>query len=212
MPVRWTAAAVTWKFPTRTPGHRPATTSRSSACASPPFRSARAPRSPRRMSSSRWIETKGNTQVVNVIIEGQLSANAPAFSTAAKDITNRTPTKAQVKWTIPTGLANDTKFQSPDISSILNEIMSQAGWASGNAIVITIRDDKSSPSAGRALRRSGRGRVDGGPPAAHRDVRPLRVGSRSGGRRHGQSPWRCWAGPRAMGPSCTTSTSARRRT
>jgi regulation of enolase protein 1 (concanavalin A-like superfamily) len=93
-------------------------------------------------------ETKGNTQVVNVIIEGQLIAHAPAFSTASKDITNRTPTKAQVKWTIPTGLANDTKFQSPDISSILNEIMSQAGWASGNAIVIMIRDDKSSPSAG----------------------------------------------------------------
>jgi regulation of enolase protein 1 (concanavalin A-like superfamily) len=93
-------------------------------------------------------ETKGNTQVVNVIIEGQLIDNAPAFSTASKDISNRTPTKAQVKWTIPTGLANDTKFQSPDISAIINEIMSQAGWASGNAIVIMIRDDKSNPSAG----------------------------------------------------------------
>ena len=93
-------------------------------------------------------ETKGNTQVVNVIIEGQLIGNAPAFTTASKDITNRTPTKAQVKWTIPTGMANDTEFQSPDISSILNEIMSQADWAAGNAIVIMIRDDKSSPSAG----------------------------------------------------------------
>jgi hypothetical protein len=93
-------------------------------------------------------ETKGNTQVVNVIIEGQLIANAPAFTTTAKDITNRTRTKAQVKWTIPTGMANDTEFQSPDISSIINEIIGQAGWVSGNAIVIIIGDDKSNPSAG----------------------------------------------------------------
>jgi hypothetical protein len=93
-------------------------------------------------------EAKGNNQVVNLIIEGQLIANAPAFTTAAKNITNRTPTKAQVKWTVPTGLAVNAKFQSPDISSIVNEIVSQDGWASGNALVLIIRDDKSSPSAG----------------------------------------------------------------
>jgi len=93
-------------------------------------------------------EAKGNTQVVNVIIQGELIANAPAFTTTAKNITTRTTTKAQVKWTIPLNLAVDTKFQTPDITSIINEIMSQDGWASGNAIVITIRDDKSNPSAG----------------------------------------------------------------
>ena len=89
-----------------------------------------------------------NTQPVNVIIEGQLSPDSPAFTTTAKDITNRPRTTAQVPWTIPTGMAVGDKFQTPDISPIINELISQDGWAGGNAIVIVIRDDKSSPSTG----------------------------------------------------------------
>jgi len=92
--------------------------------------------------------TAVNTQPVNVIIEGQLSPNSPAFTTTAKDITDRPRTKAQVEWTIPTGMAVGDKFRTPDISPIINELISQDGWASGNAIVIMIRDDKSSPSTG----------------------------------------------------------------
>ena len=92
--------------------------------------------------------TAVNTAPVNVIIEGQLDANPPAFTTAAKNITNRPRTKAQVKWTIPTGMAVGDKFQTPDLSSILKELTSQSGWASGNALVIILRDDKSSPSTG----------------------------------------------------------------
>ncbi len=89
-----------------------------------------------------------NTAPVNVIIEGQLVPNAPAFTTAAKNISSRAPTKAQVKWTIPTGMAVEAKFQTPDLTPLLGELLSQEGWASGNAIVIMIRDDKSSPSTG----------------------------------------------------------------
>ncbi len=95
-------------------------------------------------------ETKGstNTAPVNVIVEGQLLANPPAFTSTAKDITNRTRTKAQVKWTIPPGMTVGTRFQTPDISSIITEIISQDGWAGGNALVIILRDDKSAPSTG----------------------------------------------------------------
>jgi hypothetical protein len=94
-------------------------------------------------------ETKDNTKPVNLIIEAQLVPNAPAISSAARDLSGRTPlTKAQVKWTIATGLANDTEFQSPDISAIINEVISQNGWASGNALLILIRDDDANPSTG----------------------------------------------------------------
>ncbi len=92
--------------------------------------------------------TAVNTAPVNVIIEGQLDPNASAFTTAAKNISDRPRTKAQVKWTIPTGMAVGDKFQTPDISSILTELTSQDGWASGNALVILIRDDKGNPSTG----------------------------------------------------------------
>ena len=42
----------------------------------------------------------------------------------------------------------DIKFQSPDISAILNELVNQAGWASGNAVLLAIRDDPDAPSTG----------------------------------------------------------------
>ena len=42
---------------------------------------------------------------------------------------------------------NDT-FQSPDLAAVLNEIISQEGWASGNALALAIRDDKDNPSTG----------------------------------------------------------------
>ncbi len=95
-------------------------------------------------------ETKGstNTAPVNVIVEGQLLANPLAFTSTAKDITNRTRTKAQAKWAIPPGMTVGTRFQTPDISSIITEIISQDGWAGGNALVIILRDDKSAPSTG----------------------------------------------------------------
>jgi hypothetical protein len=94
------------------------------------------------------IKTTTNAAPVNVIIEGQLNPNPAAFTATAKDITNRPRTKAQVKWTIPTGMAVGDKFQTPDISSIVTELVSQSGWASGNALVILLRDDKGNPSTG----------------------------------------------------------------
>jgi len=94
-------------------------------------------------------ETKGNTGPVNLIIEGQLILNAPPFEDVANNVTDRAPwTEAKVKWTIPTGLGVDAKFQSPDISAIIQEIIGQDGWVADNAMVIAIRDDPDDPSAG----------------------------------------------------------------
>ncbi len=94
-------------------------------------------------------ETKGNDKPVNVVIEGQLVPNAPAVANVAKNLSNRAPwTTANVKWTVPMGIKNDAKVQSPDISAILTELVSQDGWTSGNAILLAIRDDKDSPSTG----------------------------------------------------------------
>jgi len=94
-------------------------------------------------------ETKGNDKPVNVIIEAQLVPNAPAVTGAAKDLSGRTPwTTAKVKWTVPMGGKNNDKFQSPDLTDVLTELVNQAGWASGNAILLAIRDDPDAPSTG----------------------------------------------------------------
>ncbi|MCL5279009.1 MAG: hypothetical protein M1376_03780 [Planctomycetes bacterium] len=93
-------------------------------------------------------ETKGGTEAVNLIIQGQLIANAPAFTTADSDVTNRTRTKAQVAWAVDNWTTIGQKSQTPDLTAILQEIMDQPGWANGNAIVLIFSDDKSKPSKG----------------------------------------------------------------
>jgi hypothetical protein len=93
-------------------------------------------------------ETKGGTSPVNLIIEGELTPNAPAFTTAAKDISDRPRTVAKVKWAFPDWTAADQKAQSADISSILTELVNQDGWVSGNSIVLIFSDDPENPSTG----------------------------------------------------------------
>ncbi len=94
-------------------------------------------------------ETKGNDKPVNVIVEAQLVPNAPAITGAAKDLSSRTPwTTAKVKWTVPMGGKNNDKFQSTDLAAVLTELVNQDGWASGNAILLAIRDDPDAPSTG----------------------------------------------------------------
>ncbi len=94
-------------------------------------------------------ETKGGKQEVNLVIDGQLAANAPAFTTAAKDLSSRTTrTKAQVKWAVENWTTVGQKSQTPDLTAVLNEIMGQDGWASGNFLVLFFADDPGKPSAG----------------------------------------------------------------
>jgi len=94
-------------------------------------------------------ETKGGTQAVNLVIDGQLAPNAPAFTTTAKNLTGRTPrTKAQVKWAVENWTAVGQKSQTPDLTTLVTEIIGQDGWASGNSLVLLFSDDAGNPSVG----------------------------------------------------------------
>lgn len=84
-----------------------------------------------------------------VRIRGEASDNAAAFSTATFNISSRADTTAAVTWSsIPawsTGeVGSDTT--TPDIKAIIQEIVNRPGWASGNALVITV--DNSGTSSG----------------------------------------------------------------
>ncbi|MBA7701102.1 hypothetical protein ES703_109833 [subsurface metagenome] len=87
---------------------------------------------------------------VSLIIEGELSPNPATFSSTARDISSRPTTTAQVVWDIPqwmTVQAKGPEERTPDISSIIQEIVNQDGWT-GNAIVLMFRDNPAKPSAG----------------------------------------------------------------
>jgi len=94
-------------------------------------------------------ENTGGTSPVSLIIEGQLTPNAPAFVDVAKNISGRAPwTKAQVQWTVENWPAASAKSQTPDLAAIIQEIIDQPDWAAGNALVLAVRDDKGKPSTG----------------------------------------------------------------
>jgi len=108
-------------------------------------------------------ETKGGTEPVNVLIGAQLAPDAEPFANEAYNISNRASwTEAIVPWSVPEWTANDEKFQTPDLSALIEELIGQEGWAGGNAMVITIQDDPCNPSLGVRCAES----YDGEPTAA----------------------------------------------
>jgi hypothetical protein len=104
-------------------------------------------------------ETKGGTEPVNLIIEGQLSANPATFSSTAGDISSRPRTTAQVQWSVPNWTANGEQGPdqtTPSIASIIQEIVNQNGCA-GGAIVLIFRDNPANPSLGIRCAEAGPG-------------------------------------------------------
>ncbi len=83
--------------------------------------------------------TSGTT---NLTIYGEDTDNAPTFTAADYNITSRLKTTASVAWNnVPAWTSvNDAGAdqQTPDISSIIQKIVSRAGWVSGNDIVIIV--------------------------------------------------------------------------
>ena len=109
------------------------------------------------------VDKEGSQAPVNVIIEGELVPNAAPFEDVAGNISSRVTTETKVAWSIPEWTEQNAKFQSPDISGVIQEIVNQEGWESGNALVLIIRDDKDNPSTGLREAESFDGESDAAP-------------------------------------------------
>ena len=91
-----------------------------------------------------------STTTVNARLTGNLEVNPPIFDDSAlwRDrrgtlvggATNNYITTHQVDWNSIAAWTADTWYNSPDISAILQEIINQAGWASGNPVAIFLDD------------------------------------------------------------------------
>jgi hypothetical protein len=85
-------------------------------------------------------------QATNMIIDGELSPNARAFTDAANNVSNRTRTTEKVTWQPEDWTREGDIHQSSDISAVIEEIVGQDDWVSGSSIVIIIYDDPDNPS------------------------------------------------------------------
>ena len=81
---------------------------------------------------------------VTLDFAGQASDDAPTFvdSLTESDITTRATTTAAVPW-LWSGPWNTSEETSPDVSSIVREVLQRDGWSSGNAIAFIITSNDS---------------------------------------------------------------------
>jgi hypothetical protein len=104
-------------------------------------------------------ETKGGTDPVNLIIQGELSSDAAEFGSDALAVSSKTTTAAQVSWSVPDWTSvgdNGPDQRTPSLVPIIQEIVNQSGWA-GGSIVLIIKDDPANPSVGVRCAEAGPG-------------------------------------------------------
>lgn len=87
--------------------------------------------------NSAYIEIeRGGTASVNVVIYGEDVDDSATFAATSSNISNRTRTSASVTWNAALGGSSGSRFDSPAITAIIQEIVDRGGWASGNDISI----------------------------------------------------------------------------
>jgi hypothetical protein len=82
-----------------------------------------------------------STGTVSLTITGELASDAAGFTTTASSISSR-PQTAGVTWSPAdwsTLGARTATQQTSDLSSVVNAIVSQSGWASGNHLVLIVK-------------------------------------------------------------------------
>ena len=84
-------------------------------------------------------ETSGST--TNLVITGEASADAAAFTTADYGLSSRPRTVNQTNWSPPPWNSVDdaeAAQRTPNLTAIIDEIINAPGWARGNSLVLLI--------------------------------------------------------------------------
>ena len=92
-----------------------------------------------------WIQFTNDeirTGASALTIKGEAADNAVPFSNSAGNISSRPKTTSEVGWSIPDWITvgeAGTDQQTPDISTVIQEIVSRPGWTTSSALVLTIQ-------------------------------------------------------------------------
>jgi len=103
------------------------------------------------------VDESSGSEEMNLVIDGELSPDAPAFASSDYNVSERARTAAKALWQPEPWPTTGQKHQTSDISAVISEIVNQDGWASGNAMAIIISDDPDNPSKGNRVAVSGTG-------------------------------------------------------
>ncbi len=89
----------------------------------------------------RFLVDEESSGTTSLIIHGQATDNAPTFTTVNANISSRSQTNAAVDWAPASwdviGVFRGPE-QTPNIASIIQEIVNRSGWSSGNSLALMI--------------------------------------------------------------------------
>lgn len=85
-----------------------------------------------------FIAEANNSGSASFTIKGEATDDASSFSIVNWNITGRGTTSASVAWSGVPDWTAGSSYQSPNIASIISELTSRSGWASGNDIAIIV--------------------------------------------------------------------------
>jgi Tfp pilus tip-associated adhesin PilY1 len=74
----------------------------------------------------------------NLVIKAENSDNAARFGSSDDDITDRPVTNALVNWNNVAPWNNNSNYNTPDLTAMVQEIINRLGWASGNSMAFII--------------------------------------------------------------------------
>jgi len=81
------------------------------------------------------------SEKTDLVLHAELAANAKPFSPLKHNITSRPKTVVSVKWSPEPWTVGDersNKQRTPDLSSLIQEVVDQPDWQKGNALVLVI--------------------------------------------------------------------------
>ena len=83
---------------------------------------------------------ENDSGTTNLNIEGQLTDNAPTFQNTYYDVSDRATSNAFVSWTPAAWTSGDTgtEQQSPNLNTIVQEIINQNNWTANNSVAFII--------------------------------------------------------------------------
>jgi len=80
--------------------------------------------------------TSGDLALPNIY--GELASDSAQFVASSQNITGRTYTTARAYWRLTGNWTSTQAYYTVDLAEIIQEIVNQAGWSSGNALSIII--------------------------------------------------------------------------
>jgi len=90
-----------------------------------------------------WIQfaaKESQSEATSLTFRGQAADAAPTFSSTAGNLSTRARTAASVSWAPPTwtsGAAASSQ-RTPDLRTVIQEIVNRPGWATGNPLVVLV--------------------------------------------------------------------------